>query len=109
MGAVMDDGKPLYIGQDNLIEWRFMLNAATEEYVNDATVTFTVKDSDGNTVASGSMSYLAASDGIYQGVVPDDTDLDDGDTYTIEVTGISGTSKGLRKFTREAMYQGAEC
>ncbi len=100
--------KPLYIGEDNLIEWVDMIRADTGAYVNDATVAFTVKNSGGTTVASGSCSYVAASDGLYQGIADAATVLTDGEQYTIELT-ASGTYTGLRRFTRYAMYHGAEC
>lgn len=65
----------LYKDNDNLLTLEPLKNMIAGTFVNDATVTFVVKeDTDGAagsaiTGASGSMPYVASSDGKYQGIV----------------------------------------
>jgi len=102
----------LGINENNLIEWDEMINPADDTYVNDATVTFTLVDSSDVDVPSAiglSMSYVAASDGKYQGTLPKAVaaTLTQGAQYSLEVT-ATGTVEGFRKIACKASYHGAE-
>ena len=58
-------------------------------FVNNATVTAVVKDSAGDVVAGAdsiTLSYEAASDGVYKGLVPDTAAIVDADEYTLVIT-----------------------
>ena len=82
-------------------------------YINDATVTAVMKDSNGNVVSNGNtISFSLVNDptngpsatGDYQGIVPYNVDLLDGRTYTLEITAIKGARRVLVKMTRDAAY-----
>lgn len=82
------------ISSDNLFEIRGLRNNADQSFVNDATVELTLLDEIGGTELSGQswplvLSYLAGSDGVYQGTIQDTVVADDGDTAVakIEVDG----------------------
>ncbi len=83
---------------DNLIEWDDMDRATDDAYVNDASVTMTLKDSTGAAVTGATsltMSYVSGSKGKYQGVIPYTVSLTAGSAYTLEITADSGTRHGF--------------
>ncbi len=100
----------LFIDSDNLVEWDELTNLATATYINDATMTFTLKDADGVAVSGAagvSMSYVAASNGKYQGVIESTVDLGDpGDEFDLEIT-VSSTPQAFRKIRCVAQYKGS--
>jgi hypothetical protein len=59
-----------FVANTNVLDLTGLRNEITDAYINDATVTVTVKDSDGAEVAGQvwplTMSYVAASDGNYR-------------------------------------------
>lgn len=98
----------IYRKNDNLIEWQWMADSSDGEYVNDATVTFTLysgyalnsttgarEASAGavNVVVTGpvTMDYVTGSNGKYQGKLPASLSLDLSLEYTIE---INATANG---------------
>jgi hypothetical protein len=98
----------LFRKNDNLIEWTWLSQSTDGAYVNDGVVTFTLYSgyalesgtgarsaSAGaiNAVAAGpiSMSYVAGSNGKYQGKLPASVDLDLSLEYTLE---INATANG---------------
>jgi hypothetical protein len=95
------------VNSDNLIRWDRMSLASTGAFVNDAAVTFTVKDASGVVVsgATGVMSYVAASDGRYEGILESTVILILGGTYYLEVTATSGGANGFRRIECVAAYQ----
>jgi len=99
---------PLYINSDNLIQLDALRLAADGTYVNDATVTFTLKDADeavmtgANTV---SMPYVAGSNGRYQGTIQSTVSLAVGAKYYLEVTGTSGENNLFKRITCYARYK----
>lgn len=89
----------IYKDNDNLIELDGLTNAATDAYLNSATVTLTkIMDSLGATVTGDtfpkSMSYVAASNGKYQASVDKLLALTAGAAYTAVIdasySGIDG-------------------
>ena len=111
-------GGNLFIGEDNLVFWgdrRIPMSGLydnnLEQFINDATVTFTLKDSAGSAVsgASGiSMSYVTGSKGVYEGVLEDGVSLTAGSTYYLEITATaSGDRVGFRRIPYTAAYHGA--
>ena len=64
-----------YVGNDNVIVLDELTNSATAAYINDATVTVTVKDSAGVNVVGETwplaMGYVSASNGKYRAVLQD--------------------------------------
>ena len=74
---------------DNVIELNELYNAFAGDYVNDATVTATVKDLNGTVLFSSGLDYISGSDGKYRVLVPAEVDLGDaGDEITLEVEAI---------------------
>jgi hypothetical protein len=100
----------LYVGSDNLVEWDGLLDNLTEEYINDATIAFVLKPAaGGSNVASGSLDYVADSDGLYRGTIEEDTSLTVGTKYALEVTATaSGDRVDFRRIEYTARYRGVE-
>lgn len=99
----------LYVNSDNLIQLDLLRLAATGGYVNDATVTFTLKDADEVVVVSGvSMPYVAASNGRYQGTLQDTVSLTTGLKYFLEVTATSGANVLFKRVDCYTTYKRAE-
>lgn len=92
--------KRLYVDADNNIEFLGVMDHSTEAYINNATVTFALKEEDGDAVTSGSgtCSYVAASDGDYIGVLDAAADINVGQSYWLEVTMTA--SGGYNDFRR---------
>lgn len=89
----------VYKDNDNLVELDLLKNAATDAYINDATVTLTaIKDSAGSTVSGETfpktMSYVASSNGKYQASVDKLLAIVPGQNYTAIVDVVSGTIDG---------------
>ncbi len=111
-------GGRLYIGQDNVVYWGSLeipssglYDAVTGSYVNDATITFQLYESDGETTVSdgsGSCSYVADSQGLYRGVLEDGVSLTSGVSYFMEwLATCSGGRVGRRRVSYVAGYQGS--
>ena len=102
--------RALFIDSDNLVEWDEMMNLATDTYINNATVAFTLKTILGVAVSgatSVTMSYVAASNGKYQGVIESTVDLGDpGTEYDLEIT-VSSSPEAFRRIRCVAQYKGA--
>ncbi len=87
----------IYLSNDNLVEWSFMDQASDGSYVNDATVTMTLKLA-GSPVSGATavaLTYVSGSNGRYQGVIPSSVSLTAGGNYTLEITAVSGTKDGF--------------
>ena len=98
----------LFIDGDNLIRWDDMRDASTNEPINSATVTFTLKDANAVAVASGvTMSKVTGVDGRYDGTLESTVDLGDpGAQFDLEVTATSGDLVGFRKIRCRSQYKG---
>lgn len=83
----------IYKDNDNLFEVKIK-NAATGNYVNDATVAITIKDVFGNLVAGEvfpkEMTYIVGSNGKYQVTLSNFLSLVPGQNYTALITTSSG-------------------
>jgi hypothetical protein len=111
-------GGKLYISQDNVVYWgdrqskdSGLYDTVTETFVNDAAVTFLLKDSAGSTVAnsSGTASYVTGTKGVYEGVLEDNVSLTAGSTYYLEITATASSDRiGFRRIQYEAEYRGAD-
>lgn len=94
------NGSDLYIGNDNLVTLDRLLDKATNQYINDATVTFDLRTDyspSGTSVASGTLEYVAGSNGKYQAVIEEDTTLTEGTTYYQEIT-VAASSDRVAKW-----------
>ncbi|RWN11761.1 hypothetical protein [Mesorhizobium sp.] len=87
----------VYVGNTNVIELSGLKSAVEGTFVNDASVTVTVKDKDGANVSGQSwpaaMAYVASSDGLYRGILEDDLALVDGETYFAHVDADAGDNR----------------
>lgn len=96
----------LSIGSDNLVRLDALTNASTLAYVNSATVNYVLKDAAGTVVVSStSMSYVASSNGRYEGTIQDNVSLTENALYTIEITATSGSTVLFRRIPCVAKYR----
>lgn len=77
----------LVVGADNLITIDKLMvpNSDPPDYINNATITWTLLDGKGTTVGTGTYSYIASTNGEYQTVIPASltTTLIANSTYTL--------------------------
>jgi hypothetical protein len=87
----------IYINNDNLLSVENLKNAATGVYINDATVTATLKNSAGvNTTGQSwplTLSFVSSSNGKYIGTLEDGLALTEGETYTAEINANAGNDQ----------------
>lgn len=85
---------------DNLVTVSGLKNEVTGAFVNTAVVTVTLVDRNGVDVTGSSwpvtLTYIPASDGVYQGTLPDSLDLTKFEVYTAQITADAGP--GLRQY-----------
>ena len=91
----------IYRKNDNTIEWTWLSDSTDGDYINDGTVTFTLYSgyslASSTGVASGTLvhgpitkSYVADSNGKYQGKLPASLALNLALAYTIEINATAG-------------------
>lgn len=98
--TVTDQIVTLYKQNDNAVIWDGMEDA-DGEYVDDAAVTMTLRDPDGNTVSqvvNSAVSYVAGSHGRYQGAISSNVGLIVQSGYTLEVSASLGSDRRFLKF-----------
>jgi hypothetical protein len=87
----------IYLSNDNLLSVENLKNAATGVFINDATVTATLKDSLGVSVAGQtwplSLVFVSSSNGVYRGTLEDDLSLNEGEAYTAEINADAGSDQ----------------
>ena len=98
----------LYIENDNLLELDGLQNAATDAYVNGATVTVTLRDQEGTAVTGqtwpATMYYVANSNGKYRATLEDVLSLTSRKRYTAEIDADGGAGlKGHWEFPLKAL------
>lgn len=83
-----------YLNNDNIIELEGLKNDATGAFINDATVTVTLKDEAGAEVSGQTwpttLLYVAASDGVYRATLQDVLSLTEKERYFAEVSANGG-------------------
>lgn len=90
----------LYINADNLIRYDRARLASTDAYVNAGTSTWTLRDAALASLATGSLAYVASTNGRWHGAI-DKTDTDtltEGETYYVDITLDNGS--GAEDFRR---------
>ena len=99
----------IYINEDNLVLWDAMTDGTDSSFVNDATVTYNLTDTGGTSKATGSLAYVAASAGKYQGTIDkaDAATLSAGTDYVLELTASSSGRDGFRRVSVVARYHQA--
>ena len=87
---------PLYIGNDSIVELTGLYDQLTGNYVNNASVQCTVFDANGGALANVgwpiALNYLAASNGVYQGIIPATIQLAEASGYRAQVIATSGST-----------------
>lgn len=86
----------IYIGSDTDVAIKVLKDNRTGAAINDATVTFTVRDSGGDVVGgleNVAMDYLAASKGHYYGTIPSSTALAEGATYEVAISIVASSGR----------------
>lgn len=100
----------LHKSSDTIIQWDGLKSCRTGNYVNAAVMTFTIKDMAGNALAGASgivMSYIATSDGKYQGTLQSTVALGDpGTQYFCEITATSAGDVAFRRIRCVVQYKG---
>jgi hypothetical protein len=82
----------IFIDNTSSVQLSALKSAITGEYVNDAVVTMTLKDGDGNAVAGESwpiaLQYVMDSNGNYIGAFSHEVAVADGESYVAEVDAV---------------------
>ena len=101
----------LFKNSDIIIEWDGLKSVRSGNYINGAAMTFTIKDTDGAALVGAVnvvMSYIAGSDGKYQGTLESTVALDDpGTRYFCELTATSAGDVAFRRIPCVVQYKGA--
>ena len=82
------------IGGDCYVLLDGLYDNLSASYVNDASCSAVLKDSDGDTIKTVTCNYESASNGKYEGTIlaADTADLTENAWYTITVTATSGAN-----------------
>ncbi|RUU23687.1 hypothetical protein EOD10_04435 [Mesorhizobium sp. M7A.T.Ca.TU.009.01.3.2] len=87
----------VYVANTNVIELTGLKSAIEDEFIDDATVTVTVKDSEGEEVSGQTwpttMDFVVSSDGLYRGIIEDGVELTAGTTYVAHVDVDAGVDR----------------
>lgn len=96
----------LYVGNDNVLTLSGLQNSVDDSYINNATVTVTLVDSDGNSVSGETwpvtLSYVSGSDGNYRATLADTISASADTAYRARVTADGGA--GLKGYWEIPVY-----
>jgi hypothetical protein len=99
----------LAISSDNLVRLDSLTNTSSGAFINNATVTFVLKNSSGTVIVNTTtMNYVAASNGRYEGTIPNSTSLTQNSQYSIEITAVGGGLTIFRKLSCIAKYRSSQ-
>jgi hypothetical protein len=98
----------IYLDSDTIFYWEGMRDSITLEWINTATVTATVWETE-TTPYTFNMLYVAGSNGCYRGTYPASASehLTCGE-YLVEVEATEGASVERRRRTEIAAFRGFE-
>lgn len=86
-----------YVANTNVIEVTGLKSAVEDTFIDDAIVTLTVKDADGNAVSGQTwplaLGYVDDSDGVYRGIIEDDVAFVAGTTYYAHINANAGANR----------------
>lgn len=95
-------------GCNNLVRVDKARNASTSAYINNATLTMTLYDAAGTKVSGVdgvALSYVANSNGRYEGTIPSTATLTAGAYYTLDILGtLSGATILHKRVSLLARY-----
>lgn len=96
-----------YILSDNILETDLVINKQSGAYINNATVTATLKDSAGNNVAGETwpltLAYVASSNGKYRATLKDTLTVSKDTKYYAHID-IDGGTDLRRHWETEISY-----
>jgi hypothetical protein len=107
----MAEANLIYIGNAHGLIVDGLRDAITGAYQNSATVAWALLQTDGTSIATGSYSYVAASNGEYTGEIPaaNTSGLTEGTDYHVRVTAtVGGVQAAQWRLVRRAAYR-QEC
>lgn len=100
MVNIGDNVKVLFYNNDNLLEIIGLKNAATDSFINNATVTADIhlkSDDSQVTGATGlTLAYVSGSNGNYRTTVPDTANIAQSEEYVAKITADGGA--GLKGY-----------
>ena len=98
----------IILNSDNLVNVTGLQYSDTLAYINDATVTGKLMSLDETVLATFSLSYVAASNGNYTGVLLNTVadDLTDSQEYIVEITILKDAWKEVRREQHNASWRG---
>lgn len=86
-----------FVANTNVLELRGLQAAIDQTYVNDASVTVTIKDDCGNNVAGqtwpAAMNYVTGSNGDYRLIVASTLQIKSGKKYFAEISATGSASE----------------
>lgn len=95
-----------FLNNDNLLQLKGLQKNSDGSYANTATVTANIKDAAGVLVTGAgsplTLTYVAASNGVYQGTVPFAAAFADDTTYYAEITATQDALQGFWKLKFKA-------
>lgn len=86
----------------------------TTSYLNSATVTYSITDAAGTAVSggTGTLSYVSASSGDYEGTIESSvltsSNFTEGRTYLVDITLSQSGYNGFRRLVCRAAYRGED-
>lgn len=100
---------PVYIGCDFNARYRGAQDAVSLAYLNTGTCTYSLQSLDGTILDSGSLAYVAASNGDYLGVIDAAVTalLTVGASYKLVITFVQGNYDDKQVLTLWANYRGS--
>ena len=102
-----DEPVEIFIGADFDLGYEGAQAALSEAYLNSGTCTYQLKSSAGTVVGSGTLSYVAASDGNYRGTIESTVTatLTEDSLYYLEITFADSGYNDFRRFQLRAAYR----
>jgi hypothetical protein len=102
----------LNVGADNIISLNGLKNQSTGNFLNSASVTFSLTDVHGNAISGAtniSMAYVTSSSGNYSGLLPSSVPLADGTVYLLSIKAVDSSGTGFWETSISAYYNRGHC
>jgi hypothetical protein len=95
VGFNEDMSLTIYLNNDNLVSLLGLIDEATGDYLDAATVSVTLTDNQGNTQQGPvTMTYVSGSNGNYQGILPASSTLNVGVGYRAAIAVSNASPAG---------------
>ena len=95
----------VFVNADNLIRLDGLTLASDSTSVNNASVSYVLRDGGLQSLATGSLAYVTASVGRYDGTIQSTVSITPGDTYFVDVTATRGGTVGFWRVECVASYK----